>query len=113
VPTSGSPPQAPCTCRDSPAWPDQSVDLQGRKSVVRYFSEFSNRPQHARRAGNDLILIVVVLLFGAKTLPELARGLGQSLGEFKNAQDEFERELSNFAAEVEVKHGDHNLLWSG
>jgi TatA/E family protein of Tat protein translocase len=29
------------------------------------------------------ILVVVVLLFGAKKLPELARGLGQSLGEFK------------------------------
>ena len=30
------------------------------------------------------ILVVVVLLFGAKKLPELARGLGQSLGEFKS-----------------------------
>jgi sec-independent protein translocase protein TatA len=33
------------------------------------------------------ILVVVVLLFGAKKLPELARGLGQSLGEFKKARD--------------------------
>jgi sec-independent protein translocase protein TatA len=49
------------------------------------------------------ILIVVVLLFGAKKLPELARGLGQSLGEFKKARDEFERELRNSTAEVEVK----------
>jgi TatA/E family protein of Tat protein translocase len=32
------------------------------------------------------ILVVVVLLFGAKKLPELARGLGQSLGEFKKAR---------------------------
>jgi Sec-independent protein translocase protein TatA len=31
--------------------------------------------------------------FGAKKLPELARGLSQSLGEFKKARDEFEREL--------------------
>ncbi len=38
------------------------------------------------------ILVVVVLLFGAKKLPELARGLGQSLGELKKARDEFERE---------------------
>jgi TatA/E family protein of Tat protein translocase len=45
----------------------------------------------------------VVLLFGAKKLPELARGLGQSLGEFKKARDEFERELRNSTAELEVK----------
>ena len=49
------------------------------------------------------ILVVVVLLFGAKKLPELARGLGQSLGEFKKARDEFERELHNASARVEVK----------
>jgi sec-independent protein translocase protein TatA len=49
------------------------------------------------------ILVVVVLLFGAKKLPELARGLGQSLGEFKKARDEFERELRNSTAEAEVK----------
>jgi sec-independent protein translocase protein TatA len=49
------------------------------------------------------ILVVVVLLFGAKKLPELARGLGQSLGEFKKARDEFEREVRKSTAELEVK----------
>jgi sec-independent protein translocase protein TatA len=49
------------------------------------------------------ILVIMVLLFGAKKLPELARGLGQSLGEFKKARDEFERELRNSTAEVEVQ----------
>ena len=49
------------------------------------------------------ILVVVVLLFGAKKLPELARGLGQSLGEFKKARDEFERELGSSTTEVDVK----------
>jgi sec-independent protein translocase protein TatA len=49
------------------------------------------------------ILIVVVLLFGAKRLPELARGLGQAMGEFKKARDEFEREIRNVTAEGEVK----------
>ena len=49
------------------------------------------------------ILVVVVLLFGAKKLPELARGLGQSLGEFKKARDEFERELRSSTTEVDVK----------
>jgi sec-independent protein translocase protein TatA len=40
-----------------------------------------------------LIFIVILLLFGAKKLPELARGMGRSLGEFKKAKDEFEREI--------------------
>lgn len=39
------------------------------------------------------ILVVVFLLFGAKKLPEFARGLGKSLGEFKKAKSEFEEEL--------------------
>lgn len=39
------------------------------------------------------ILVIVFLLFGAKKLPELARGLGKSLGEFKKAKSEFEDEL--------------------
>jgi sec-independent protein translocase protein TatA len=49
------------------------------------------------------ILVIVILLFGAKKLPELARGLGQSLGEFKKARDEFEREVHKSTAELEVK----------
>lgn len=40
-----------------------------------------------------IILMVLLLLFGAKKLPELARGLGQSLNEFKKARDDFEHEL--------------------
>lgn len=49
------------------------------------------------------ILVIVLLLFGAKKLPELARGIGQSLGEFKKARDEFEREVHKSAAEIEIK----------
>ena len=41
-----------------------------------------------------MIFIVILLLFGAKKLPELARGLGKSLGEFKKAKTDFERELT-------------------
>ncbi len=48
------------------------------------------------------ILALAFLLFGAKKLPELARGLGQSLGEFKKARDEFEREIHN-SADVQIK----------
>ena len=43
------------------------------------------------------ILAVVLLLFGAKKLPELARGLGKGINEFKKAsrdvQDEIERSV--------------------
>jgi len=49
------------------------------------------------------ILVLVLLLFGAKKLPELARGIGQSLNEFKKARDEFEKEVQKSAVELEVK----------
>jgi len=35
-----------------------------------------------------LILVVIVLLFGARKLPELARSLGRSMGEFKKGKEE-------------------------
>ncbi|MEE9115687.1 MAG: twin-arginine translocase TatA/TatE family subunit [Thermoplasmata archaeon] len=41
-----------------------------------------------------LILIVVILLFGAKKIPELARGVGRALGEFKRGKMEIEREIA-------------------
>ena len=40
-----------------------------------------------------LILIIVLVLFGAKKLPELARSLGQSMSEFRKAREEFDKEL--------------------
>ena len=47
-----------------------------------------------------VIFVIVLLLFGAKKIPELARGLGKSMGEFKRARDEFEDEIR--MAEMEV-----------
>lgn len=41
-----------------------------------------------------VILIIILVLFGAKRLPELARGIGQSLNEFKKAREELDREVS-------------------
>jgi sec-independent protein translocase protein TatA len=40
-----------------------------------------------------LLIIVLVLLFGAKKLPELARALGRAMGEFRRGRMEIEREL--------------------
>ncbi len=47
---------------------------------------------------NELMIIfgLIVLLFGASKLPELARSMGTSMGEFKKAQKESELSLKNF-----------------
>ncbi|MFH1853523.1 MAG: twin-arginine translocase TatA/TatE family subunit [Candidatus Neomarinimicrobiota bacterium] len=42
-----------------------------------------------------LIFLVVLILFGAKRLPELARGLGQSIREFKGAVDGVQKEIKD------------------
>lgn len=35
-----------------------------------------------------IVLVVLILLFGAKKIPDLARALGRSLGEFKKGREE-------------------------
>lgn len=40
-----------------------------------------------------IILLIVLILFGAKKLPDLARSLGQSMNEFKKAREDIDREL--------------------
>lgn len=40
-----------------------------------------------------VVLIVVVLLFGANKLPKLARSSGQAMGEFKKGREQVETEL--------------------
>jgi sec-independent protein translocase protein TatA len=40
-----------------------------------------------------IVLFVILLLFGAKKLPELARGVGRSLREFRKASSEIEDDL--------------------
>jgi sec-independent protein translocase protein TatA len=50
-----------------------------------------------------LILLIILLLFGAKKLPELARGLGKGMKEFKKAQTEIEEEFSKAADEAPKK----------
>jgi sec-independent protein translocase protein TatA len=47
-----------------------------------------------------VILLIVLLLFGAKKLPELARGMGRAVKEFSAARDEIERELSQPSSKV-------------
>ena len=40
-----------------------------------------------------IILFILLLLFGAKKLPELSRSIGRSLGEFKKGKNDLEREI--------------------
>jgi len=45
-----------------------------------------------------VILLIVLLLFGAKKLPELAQGMGRAVKEFAAARHEVERERSHSGA---------------
>lgn len=40
-----------------------------------------------------VILVLVLILFGSKRLPELARGIGKGMQELRKAADEVRREL--------------------
>lgn len=46
-----------------------------------------------------LILFVILLLFGARKLPEVAKGLGKGIAEFKKAMKETEEEIKKAAEE--------------
>ena len=42
-----------------------------------------------------ILLFIILLLFGAKKLPELARGLGKAKNEFQKASHEVEKEVNS------------------
>ncbi len=42
-----------------------------------------------------IVLLVVVMLFGAKKIPELAQGLGKGMKEFKKATDDIKKEIKD------------------
>jgi len=47
-----------------------------------------------------LILVVVLVLFGGKKIPELARGLGKAEAEYKKAKKAIENEVEDFKKEI-------------
>jgi sec-independent protein translocase protein TatA len=49
-----------------------------------------------------LIMVVVLLLFGGKKLPELARGLGKGIREFKDASEGVKREIHRNINAVDI-----------
>lgn len=50
-----------------------------------------------------LIFLIILLLFGAKRLPELAKGLGKGISEFKKAANDLKSELDISEIEKDVK----------
>jgi sec-independent protein translocase protein TatA len=85
-------------CQPNPLWIALSALLKflasGRKSLMLTV-DMSLLASFMNLAGPDLIIIllIVLVLFGAKKLPELARGMGQAVKEFQKAKDEFNDEL--------------------
>lgn len=50
-----------------------------------------------------LIVLVIILLFGAKRIPELARGLGRGIREFKDATKEIQEDLEEGLKDKKTK----------
>lgn len=50
-----------------------------------------------------LIIIAVLLLFGPQKLPQLARGIGKALGEFRRGKMEVERQISTELSEMDAQ----------
>jgi sec-independent protein translocase protein TatA len=48
-----------------------------------------------------IVLIIVIILFGGKKIPELMRGLGQGIKEFNNAKANIETEVKQNMKEIE------------
>lgn len=53
-------------------------------------------------SGQEMVIIalVILLLFGSSKIPEMARGLGKGLREFRKAADDIKREINDSAPDV-------------
>jgi sec-independent protein translocase protein TatA len=50
-----------------------------------------------------LILLVLLIFFGAKKIPELAKGLGKGIKEFKNATNDIKEEIEEGVKDLDPK----------
>ncbi len=55
-----------------------------------------------------LIFLVVLLLFGAKRLPDIAKGMGKGIKEFKKAVKDTQGEIKSSMKELEKDASDSN-----
>jgi sec-independent protein translocase protein TatA len=51
-----------------------------------------------------LILLVILVFFGAKKLPELAKGLGQGIREFRKAAKDVQEEVDKEVKKLDEKN---------
>ena len=51
-----------------------------------------------------IILVIVVIFFGAKKIPELARSMGRATSEFQKARVEAKKSLANESNPIKKKH---------
>mgnify|MGYP006281485031 CR=1 FL=1 len=47
-----------------------------------------------------IIMVVALILFGAKKIPEIAKGLGKGMREFRKATDDIKREFDESTKDV-------------
>jgi len=47
-----------------------------------------------------IVMIVVLLLFGANKIPEIAKGLGKGMREFRKATDDIKKEINDQSREI-------------
>ena len=47
------------------------------------------------------IVLIVLLLFGGKKIPELMKGLGKGIKSFKEGMDEVEKEVADVKKEID------------
>lgn len=62
--------------------------------------------------GTEIIIIVVVigvLIFGAKKIPELAKTFGKAKGEFEKGKIEGEQELKEFKSDIDKSGNDKKI----
>lgn len=52
-----------------------------------------------------LIILVVLMLFGPKKIPEIARTLGKGMAQLRRAQAEFQRNINDVSSDIERTAG--------
>ncbi len=60
-----------------------------------------------------VVLLVVLLLFGSKKIPEVAKGLGKGLQEFRRATDEIKKEIKDNEITKDIKEIKDNIKGQG